>query len=686
MRDDEVAKRYRDYGKARRQEREDAAWRMIGNLALTAGFIGIPVALAPVTATAVAGYLLAWRSGWAPRRLYVLAVAQLPLVALWLAAVAGWPCPLPGHGPGPWWVRLLAATYRSWLLMWRLALDGDPRALLAIPPAAIPLGLAAGGYAWGWRRFRMTAGTGGRHPAAPAAFDRRMWRRQSRAARAIARSRSTPVVIHNETILIGPAIRATGHRQAPDLTLPYERLRSHQVVVGSTGTGKTTLLLRLWAGFMAVGMARHARGRRQGDGPGRPLLVVIDCKGGASSQEVAARARDVLLAAGAGSVASWPRQPLSLWALPPDRLVTTLLDLIEHGAGGAAYFRDVMGAIVRLAVEAPPGPPRSAAEFLTRLSAGWLETTYQGTGQVEPVRGEIRAHSGSVAMRFRELWRKLGPGLDGPPDVTFADADAWYCVLEGTAEVSVAEAQARMLVDLLAHFTVTGSREIVLCIDEFSAVSRRVPVWELYERARSLGLAVQVSAQSWEGLGASDDERRRIASTAEGGIWLLRTPRPEPIAELAGMADGVSTTRRQSGKDHWADSGTTAARQQPVVDPQLIRSLATGQAAYIHRGGVTYVHVTPPPRQRRGSGPRMAQRPGLGPAPGLPLEPQPAQPQQERPRGEAAPQFHENQWPLLPWEPQARQSPQGTRERRAPSPGEVLGAMFKEHRLPPDPG
>jgi hypothetical protein len=31
-------------------------------------------------------------------------------------------------------------------------------------------------------------------------------------------------------------------------------------------------------------------------------------------------------------------------------------------------------------------------------------------------------------------------------------------------------------------------------VDEFSAVSRRLPIWQLYERARSLGLAVQVSA------------------------------------------------------------------------------------------------------------------------------------------------------------------------------------------------
>ena len=105
-------------------------------------------------------------------------------------------------------------------------------------------------------------------------------------------------------------------------------------------------------------------------------------------------------------------------------------------------------------------------------------------------------------------------------------------------------AQARALTDLLAHFAVAGRREILLAVDEFSAVSRRLPIWQLYERARSLGLAVQVSAQSWEGLAAGDDERYRVAATAEGGIWLLRTPRPGPVVELAGTRSQLDTSRR----------------------------------------------------------------------------------------------------------------------------------------------
>jgi hypothetical protein len=219
-----------------------------------------------------------------------------------------------------------------------------------------------------------------------------------------------------------------------------------------------------------------------------------------------------------------------LWALPAQQLTTTLVDLIEHGTGGAAYYTDVMETVIALAVSPPAGPPVSAADFLARLDADWLAAAYAGRGdgpEAALLRSAAR-HIGDIALRFRTTFRRLGEGLDGPGG--FGDADVWYCILEGTSEIAVAESQARALVDLLASYAAHGGgrqREILLAVDEFSAVARRLPVWQLYERARSLGLAVQVSAQSWQGLAPRDDDRYRIAATADGGIWLLRTPHPD---------------------------------------------------------------------------------------------------------------------------------------------------------------
>jgi hypothetical protein len=546
------------------------------------------IAAAPVSLVAGASAALAWRSGWPPGRLYRAALYCLPMLAVWLAATA-----VATRSAS----QVAAVPYLAWLAMWhRGAAGAYPAAAAVIAPAAIPAGLAAGGLAWSYRIRSMQTGSGGLAPDSAVAFDRRQWRHQARSARArITAPGAVPLTTRRGDLVAGAVIRAVGHPAPPVASIPYARMRSHQVVVGTTGTGKTTLLLRLWAGFMATALRRHAAGQ------GRlPLLVVLDCKGGADARRIADRARRVLRLAGARSTAIWPDEAsLSLWALPPEQLTTTLVDLIEHGTGAAAYYADVMEAVVGLAVAAPGGPPASAAEFLARLDPGWLTIAYSpGDHQAELalIRSAARL-TGDMGLRFRTLFRRLGGGLDGPGG--FGDADAWYCILEGTAEVSVAEAQARALVDLLASFAAhraagprpAGDREILLAVDEFSAVSRRLPVWQLYERARSLGLAVQVSAQSWPGLAAEEDERYRIAAAADGGIWLLRTPYPEPIAALAGTRQLTDTTRRLIGIPVWSHRGTSRMRPVPVVDPDLIRALDVGQAAYIYRGGVTYVQV-----------------------------------------------------------------------------------------------
>jgi hypothetical protein len=552
----------------------------------------IAVALAPVTVVAASAYALGWWRGWPPRRLYLAAAWCSPLAAGWLGAATIWPAGLPAPDPAQWWLRLAVAPWRGWRLAELAAIHGDVLiGVLVIAPLAIPAGLAAGGLAWARRRFRMTVGTGGAHPGSPARFDARLWARQARTARQVATSSFWPLPLMRADgqVIAGATIRAAGHEARRTAVIPYERLRSHQVIIGSTGTGKTTLLLRLWAAFMAGGLQRHADGLAR-----RPLLVVLDCKGGESSRQTAARARQVLAGAGAAAVACWPQVPLSLWALPPSQLVTTLLDLIEHGTGGAAYYADIMESLVTLAVAAPPGPPSNSTEFLGRLDAGWLASAYTSVGNLAAAAAAQAGRKGidDVALRFRALWRRLGPGLDSGG--SFADADAWYCTLQGTGEPAVAEAQARALTDLLAAYALAGQREILLSVDEFSAVSRRLPIWRLYERARSLGLAVQVTAQSWEGLGHADDDRNRVAATAEGGIWLLRTPRPEPVTELAGTRTTVWTTRLLAGRHTWQTTGASAPKPMPVADPDIIRRLDVGQAAYIYQGGVTYLHIKPP--------------------------------------------------------------------------------------------
>ena len=614
--------------------------RIIWRLLRVTVFVAAIILAAPIVLVAAYSATLAWFLGWPPRQLYRAAAWCLPMLTVWLAAMAA---------DGQPWPQLAAAPYLTWLAMWHeAAAGGYLKAAVTVAPLAIPLGLVTGGLAWSWRIYTMETGSGGLAPTAPAAFDQRQWRHQVRTARArITAPGSVPLLLRDGSVVAGATIRTVRHPARPLAVLPYPRLRSHQVVLGTTGTGKTTLLLRLWAGFVTRGMELHAAGR----GP-RPLLVVLDCKGGADSRRIADRARRVLRGAGATSTAIWPDEAsLSLWALPPRQVVSTLVDMVESGTGGAAYYADVLEEIVRLAVDAPGGPPASTADFLARLDANWLAVAYAGApdrASAGLLQSSAR-HVSDVALRYRALLRRLGAGLDGPGG--FGDADVWYCILEGTAEIAVAEAQARALVDLLAWFATGGSagagagaagaglagtpRDILLAVDEFSAVSRRLPIWQLYERARSLGLAVQVSAQSWPGLAADEDERYRVATTADGGIWLLRTPHPEPVAALAGVRRVVDTARRLLGvplwaQQGWAHEGLSRAEGTPVVDPEIIRGLDVGQAAYIYRGGVTYVQVKrlvagpaelagPAPGAGSEAGLTLAERASVTPAEALPV-------------------------------------------------------------------
>ncbi len=110
--------------------------------------------------------------------------------------------------------------------------------------------------------------------------------------------------------------------------------------------------------------------------------------------------------------------------------------------------------------------------------------------------------------------------------------------------------------------------------------SRRLPIWQLYERARSLGLAVQVSAQSWPGLAADEDERYRIAASADGGIWLLRTPHPEPAAAPAGTRGGVTYVQGQ------AAGGPAGGAVGAGCHPRAAGRRPRGRAAAVTRSPV----------------------------------------------------------------------------------------------------
>jgi hypothetical protein len=571
------------------------------------------VAAWPVTVVTAAGYITAWLRGWPPVRLYRAAAWSLPVTAAWLITL---------EIQVPWFLAARDPR-RTWAGGWdHLTTARLGGVFAALAPAVLPAGLALAGLVWAWRNYALTAGLGGKMASAPITFDARQWGRQARTAQGLTRAPgAVPLLARGNKIPVGGTIRAIGHPWHPVFTLEPGACARHMVIVGSTGSGKTNLMIRLWAGWFAGTL----QASRAGKG-GRPLLVVLDCKGGRDARRKAERTRRLLYAAGARRVAIWPDEArLSMWDLPPQDLAVLLYQMIESGTGAAAYYADMLYACVVLAVTAPPGPPYNTASFLDRLDAKWLQHAWGGgrhPRQFEQARAAAK-HLRDIQLRYATLLDRLGPALDGPGRLD--EADAWYFILEGTREPSVAEAQAMAITELAARAATAldgEQRAMLLAADDYSAVSRRVPMSNLYERGRSLGIGVQVSAQSWQGLGADEDERYRIAATADGGIFVLHTPHPDPLVALAGKRRVLETAHKLVGNT-WGDEGTTREQRAWVADPDLIRRLEVGQACYIHHGAATFVQVARPAASPLTLLPPPAPEPPPAPAPEPRQEPTP---------------------------------------------------------------
>ena len=375
-------------------------WLLRKTLKLTGWLLLAAVVIAawPVTLIAAAGYLAAWLRGWPPARLYRTAAWTLPGTAAWLAAV---------QARTPGWQPALGIPGRAWAHGWgHLAAAGLGRAFLLLAPVALAGGLALGGMLWAWRIYAITTGLGGITASAPIIFDARQWNRQARTALGLTKAPgAVPLLSRGGNIPVGGTIRAIGRKWRPVLTLPASSCARHMVIIGATGSGKTNLMIRLWAGWFTATLQAHRSGR--GD---RPLLVVLDCKGGRDARRKADRTRRLLYGAGARRVAIWPDEArLCLWDLPPDELAVVLYQMIDTGTGtgNAAYYADLLQAVITLAILAPCGPPLSTQAFLDRLNAKWLQGAW-GDGrhlaEAEHARAAAK-HLPDIQLRYATLLR-----------------------------------------------------------------------------------------------------------------------------------------------------------------------------------------------------------------------------------------------------------------------------------------
>src|SRR5579875_189097 len=218
-----------------------ALWLLRKALKLAGWLILAAVAVAawPLTIVAGIGYLAAWLRGWPPARLGHAALWSLIMTGVYALAQA-----IRVHA----WQAVLLVPVTDWGHAWGLLGAGAVvPALVLVAPVAIPAGLAIAAALWAWRIYAITTGLAGLTATAPAAFDASQWRRQVHAARGrVAAPGAVPLLTSRGQVAIGATIRATGHRWHPVLTVPYGAFARHQVIIGSSGSGKTNLMMRTW--------------------------------------------------------------------------------------------------------------------------------------------------------------------------------------------------------------------------------------------------------------------------------------------------------------------------------------------------------------------------------------------------------------------------------------------------------
>jgi hypothetical protein len=277
--------------------------------------------------------------------------------------------------------------------------------------------------------------------------------------------------------------------------------------------------------------------------------------------------------------------------------------------GGGVWYGDLAARVTQLAVEAPTGPPRNSQQFLSRLHAPALRKLWEQADDpaaAEAALLDIEAFSPEelrgVRLKFATFFHSLRGRLDG--SWAWEDADLAICTIPAMAKRD-ADAVVRALIEDLRYYLLDPSRkpregkDVTCIVDEFSAVHGATEqTIDLAERARDVGGQCVVASQTAPGLG-SPEQRAQLLGACTGGVFLFRTPDPEPFLAHAGT---MRVPEFSWQVDQWGPTGQakTFMAERSLVDPNAVRQapplvgwvLQAGRAACFR---VLFAPTTPDP-------------------------------------------------------------------------------------------
>lgn len=359
--------------------------------------------------------------------------------------------------------------------------------------------------------------------------------------------------------------------------LPLSRLARHLLVAGSTGSGKTETVLRI-----ADSLARRSDW----------AIVFVDGKG---DRETMARFRALMTAAGR-EVWCFPDRPYDGWRGSGSEIADRLLQLIDFASeGGGAYYRDLAVHVIRLACNAPSGPPRSSADLLARLSRPQLFALYpKGSSTHAELASVPAVQFDGIRARYAAFFATVGGSLDG--ETALEELDTAYLLLDGLRLKWESGYLARFLVEEFTQWAVGRKprvRRVLLVVDEFSAIARAgAGLVDVVERTRGFGVAAILCPQLAEGMGGSEAAARIIGSAQT--ILLHQMATPEPFVTAAGSRRVHATTRQLQG-DGLTGLGSTRVALESRLDPDAVRRLHPGQCFAIGSGLVMKLQITAAP-------------------------------------------------------------------------------------------
>jgi type IV secretory pathway TraG/TraD family ATPase VirD4 len=136
-------------------------------------------------------------------------------------------------------------------------------------------------------------------------------------------------------------------------------------------------------------------------------------------------------------------------------------------------------------------------------------------------------------------------------------------------------------------------RQVLLIVDEFSAIADGERMARMVEVVRSYGAAVVLAPQAFEGMGGPEAAARIL--NAAHTVILHAVPNPDAIIKAAGTRMATEWSL-QHERGISTDVGSTRSQHQMRIDPNEVRRLGPGMCFLIGNGKGQKLQIAPPPR------------------------------------------------------------------------------------------